>query len=72
MDDQPAQHHSHLFTVRLWQENLGDGHQEWRGKVKYLLSNEERLFRGCDEIGALMLSLLPHFMEESQSMRRKQ
>ena len=72
MDDHSVQHQSHLFTVRLWQENLGDGRQEWRGKVKYLLSNEEITFRGCEDVGGLMLSLLPGSIQESKVARRKQ
>jgi hypothetical protein len=36
---------SHLFTVRVWREELGDGHSEWRGKVQYVLSGEARYFR---------------------------
>ena len=27
-------HHSHLFTVRVWQEELGNNQSEWRGKVQ--------------------------------------
>ena len=72
MDDHSVQHQSHLFTVRLWQENLGDGRQEWRGKVKYLLSNEEITFRGCEDVGELLLSLLPGSIQESTVARRKQ
>ena len=71
MDDHSVQHQSHLFTVRLWQENLGDGRQEWRGKVKYLLSNEEITFRGCEDVGELLLSLLPGSIQESKVVRRK-
>jgi hypothetical protein len=36
---------SHLFMVRVWQENLGDGKTEWRGQVKHVLSGEARYFR---------------------------
>jgi hypothetical protein len=36
---------SHLFTVRVWREELGDGHIEWRGKVQHALSGEARYFR---------------------------
>ena len=25
---------SHLFTIRLWQEELGGGQTEWRGRGK--------------------------------------
>lgn len=27
---------SHLFTIRIWQEDLGQGQFEWRGKVQHV------------------------------------
>ncbi len=36
---------SHLFTIRVWREDLGDGRNEWRGKVQHTLSGEARYFR---------------------------
>lgn len=36
---------SHLFTVRLWPEELDDGQVEWRGQVQHVLSEESRYFR---------------------------
>jgi hypothetical protein len=36
---------SHLFTVRLWIEPLGDGLFEQRGRVQHVLSGERRYFR---------------------------
>jgi hypothetical protein len=36
---------SHLFTVRLWTEPLGDGRFEQRGRVQHVLSGERRSFR---------------------------
>ncbi len=37
---------THLFMVRVWLEDLGDGKTEWRGKVQHVLSKEVRYFRG--------------------------
>ncbi len=37
--------YSHLFTVRLWKEPLGQGQTEVRGEVKHLPSGEVRYFR---------------------------
>jgi hypothetical protein len=48
-------HHSHLFTLRLWQEAWGDGQSEWRGQVQHVLSGEARYFR---EWPALIVYLL--------------
>jgi len=36
---------SHLFTVRLWQEECAAGGREWHGKVQHVLSGETRYFR---------------------------
>ena len=38
-------HHSQLFTVRVWHEDLGEGGSEWRGKVQHTLSGEVCYFR---------------------------
>jgi hypothetical protein len=37
--------YSHLFTVRLWNEPLGQGQTEVRGEVKHLPSGAVRYFR---------------------------
>ena len=36
---------SHLFTVRVWREELSADRIEWRGKVQHVLSGETRYFR---------------------------
>lgn len=36
---------SYLFTVRVWREDLGNGHVEWRGKVQHVTSGEAYYFR---------------------------
>jgi len=41
---------SHLFTVRLWAEALGDDQLEWRGKVTHVLSGETHYFREWREL----------------------
>jgi hypothetical protein len=45
---------SHLFTVRVWREELGDDRVEWRGKVQYALSGEARYFREWTELIAFV------------------
>ena len=32
MDRRQQQHPAQLLTVRLWQEDLGEGQREWRGQ----------------------------------------
>ena len=34
--------HSHLFTLRVWAEEIGDNQQEWRGKLQHVPSGETR------------------------------
>ena len=41
---------SHLFTVRVWREELEEGRFEWRGKVQYALSGEMRYFRQWEDL----------------------
>ena len=51
LPDRPADSQSsHLFTVRLWPHDLGDGRIEWRGKVQHVLSGETRYFRDWAEL----------------------
>ena len=45
---------SHLFTVRVWREELGDGRVEWRGKVQHALSGEARYFRQWTDLIAFV------------------
>jgi hypothetical protein len=45
---------SHLFTVRVWREELGAGRVEWRGKVQHALSGEARYFREWAELVAFV------------------
>ena len=53
------QNQSHLFTVRLWLENLGDGRAEWRGQVQHVLSGETRYFREWPALIAWLVAILP-------------
>ena len=49
---------SHLFTLRLWPEDLGDGHTDWRGKVQHVSSGEARYFRDWPTLEAFVKELL--------------
>ncbi len=49
------QHSSHLFTLRLWPEELGGGETEWRGKVQHVTSGEVRYFRDWSTLIAFLL-----------------
>jgi hypothetical protein len=44
--DRERQHpRSHLFTVQDWQEELGQGQTEWRGKAQHVSSGQGYYFR---------------------------
>jgi len=59
VDTGQQQHQSHLFTVRLWLEDLGDGRAEWRGQVQHVLSGETHYFRDWPRLIALLRAMLP-------------
>jgi steroid delta-isomerase-like uncharacterized protein len=50
---------THLFTVRLWLEHLGEGQTEWRGEVRSVVSGETRYFRDWPRLVALVQAMLP-------------
>ena len=58
--DRERQHpRSHLFTVQLWQEELGQGQTEWRGEVHEVVSGEKRYFRDWSTLLTHLQALLP-------------
>lgn len=61
--DRPYQRpRSHLFTVRIWEEQVGNDQTEWRGKVQLVTSGEVRYFRQW----AALVPLLVTMLSESQ------
>ena len=36
---------THLFILRMWLEEVGDGETEWRVKVQHVLSGDVSYFR---------------------------
>lgn len=49
---------SHLFTVRVWQEEVGHDQTEWRGKVHLITNGNVRYFRGWEGLVLLLLTML--------------
>ncbi len=45
MELEPTHARSNLFTVRLWEENLGAGEKEWRGRIQNIATGEITHFR---------------------------
>ena len=50
--------HSHLFTVRLWREEVDSGQIEWRGKVQQVSTGEAHYFREWETLISLLLQML--------------
>jgi hypothetical protein len=59
MTEDQGRYRKHLFSVRVWLENSGDGQMEWRGKVQYVPNGEVRYFRGWPSLAAMMQAMLP-------------
>jgi hypothetical protein len=49
---------SHLFTVRVWEEQIGTDQTEWRGKVQLVTSGEVRYFRDWEALVPLLATML--------------
>jgi hypothetical protein len=49
---------SHLFTVRVWEEEMGADRTEWRGKVQLFTSGEVCYFREWTALAPLLLKML--------------
>ncbi len=49
---------SHLFTLRLWREDLGGGQTDWRGKIQHVRSGEARYFRDWQTLETFVEELL--------------
>ena len=49
---------SHLFTLRMWREALGDGRVEVRGQVKHVPSSETIFFRQWSDLQSFVMRKL--------------
>ncbi len=58
-DDARPPARTHLFAVRVWLEDLGQGQSEWRGEVHHVISGEIRYFRNWPALLALLEAMLP-------------
>lgn len=67
MDDEPRPASSHLFTLRLWRAEAGDGQTEWRGKLQHVLSGESRYFQNWPALVASLHAMLSEQRREQRS-----
>jgi hypothetical protein len=66
VEEHTSSSRAHLFTVRIWREDMGDGQWEWRGKVQHVGSGEAFYFR---EWQALIARLKTWLQEECPSSK---
>ncbi len=59
MDKHTQNRRSHLFIVRIWLENLGDGQMEWRGKAQSIPGGETTYFRDWMALLAFLKQIVP-------------
>jgi hypothetical protein len=67
MDTSSQRPRSHLFTVRVWKEEIGTDQSEWRGKVQLVTSGEVRYFRGWAALVPLLLTMLSELDSELEA-----
>ncbi|MEN8240534.1 MAG: hypothetical protein ABFS17_01335 [Chloroflexota bacterium] len=53
---------AHLFTIRVWSEEIEDGIREWRGKVQNVSTEEGHYFHGWNAL----IELLHRLVSEDQ------
>ncbi len=65
---QQEQHpRSYLFTLRVWQEVLGDGKAEWRGRVHGVTSGDTLFFRDWPGLVSTLQRLIEKAPSEQES-----
>ncbi len=57
-ENDPKFPRSHLFLVRIWDEELGDGNTEWRGKVQLAAGGPVQYFRDWPALAPLVQAML--------------
>ncbi len=60
MDTEQERQHpqAHLFTLRVWEEALGEGQAEWRGRVQEIVTGETGFFRDWQGLVATVQRLV--------------
>jgi hypothetical protein len=68
MDRSSQSPRSHLFTVRVWKEEVSNGQIEWRGKVQLVNSGDVRYFRDWAALVPLLLTMLSESQPDIQQL----
>ncbi len=56
--NRPTNETPQLFFLRLWREELTQGHVEWRGQMTSLANGEVRYFRNPATLYHVLLTML--------------
>lgn len=49
---------SHVFSLRVWREELGEGAVEWRGRIRDVTGSESLYFHDWETLIRFMRSVL--------------
>jgi hypothetical protein len=60
--DQPSSN-THVFMLRMWQEDLGGGQTDWRGKIQHVESGEARYFRDWSTLETFLEGILQDVLQ---------
>jgi hypothetical protein len=58
MDTENPFYRSHLFTIRVWEEEIRTDQSEWRGKIQLFTNGEVRYFRDWASLVPILLTML--------------
>jgi hypothetical protein len=67
MQEDQQKRQSQLFMVRVWAENLGQDHREWRGQVRHVTSGDTQFFRSWDALIDFFTSARDSFTTEDET-----
>lgn len=63
---------SHLFTLRVWIEDLGENKSELRGRIQHVLTGQSRYFRDWSSVRDFLLALLDMPIDQHHAGMDKQ
>jgi len=69
MENHQTLHPPHIFTLRLWQEELAAGETEWRLQLRSVETGQTHYFRDWPSLVGLLLVMLPSTDGGSQTNR---
>ena len=64
MENPRGRRGSHLFTIRVWAEQLSEGRAEWRGKIQHIPDGEAHYFRDWSALVTLLVDMLPRLEDD--------